>query len=147
MTAIYDGLQFRTRLEAQWAAFFDLAKWEWRVNPVVVGDWAPDFRVTFSCSHSECGGSHTLLVAVLPLTQPEDFKTHPSLRHFYGINDANKDDYKGLDISIDAGAAFGTSPEATTWEMSHGAGGGIESVSAWVDHAEVLWSQAASFVK
>ncbi|WP_274875111.1 hypothetical protein [Sinorhizobium meliloti] len=27
MTALYDGLQFKTPLEAQWAAFFDLAGW------------------------------------------------------------------------------------------------------------------------
>ena len=140
-------MQFRTRLEAQWAAFFDLAKWEWRVNPAPVGDWAPDFRVTFPCTHSECGGSHTLLVAVLPFAQRDDCKGHPSLRHFYGINQANREDYKGLGVSIDAGAVFGSSPKASTWEMSHGAGAGTEDVPAWVDHAESLWSEAASLVK
>lgn len=36
MTAVYDGLQFRTPLQAQWAAFFDLAEWEWRANPVLL---------------------------------------------------------------------------------------------------------------
>jgi hypothetical protein len=142
MTAIYNGLQFKTQLEARWAAFFDLAEWEWRANPVPVGNWSPDFRVTFPCNHSECGGSHTLLVAVLPLSNSEDFKTHPCLSHFYGIGDA----YKGLGVSVDAGAAFGTSPKATTWEMAHGSGGGTEEVDSWVDHADVLWSNAEGLV-
>lgn len=142
MTAIYNGLQFRTQLEARWAAFFDLAGWEWRTNPVPVGNWSPDFRVTFPCNHSECGGSHTLLVAVLPLSKSEDFKTHPCFSHFYGIGDA----YKGLGVSVDAGAAFGSSPKATSWEMSHGSGGGIEEVDSWVDHADVLWSKAEGLV-
>lgn len=147
MTAIYNGLQFKTRLEAQWAAFFDLAKWQWHVNPVPLGNWSPDFRVTFPCNHSECGGSHTLLVAVLPLSKREDFKKHPCLRHFFGINQADKNDYKDLGVSIDAGAAFGTSPKATTWEMSHGAGGGTEEVDSWVDDASALWKQAESLVR
>jgi hypothetical protein len=147
MSAIYNGLQFKTRLEARWAAFFDLAKWEWHVNPVSVGDWTPDFRVTFPCPHSECGGSHTLLVAVLPLSQSEDFKNHPCLSHFYGINEAHRDDYRKLGVSIDAGAAFGSSPNATKWEMSHGSGGGTENVDAWVDHASALWKKTEDLVK
>lgn len=146
MTAIYNGLQFRTQLEAQWAAFFDLAKWKWHVNPVPLGNWSPDFRVTFPCRHSECDGSHTLLVAVLPLADSEAFKSHPSLSHFYGINKACEDDYKGLGLSIDAGAAFGISPKATIWEMSHGSGGGTERVEDWVDHADALWTQAKKLV-
>jgi len=147
MAATYNGLQFRTRLEAQWAAFFDLAKWDWRVNPAPVGDWAPDFRVTFPCNHSECGGSHTVLVAVLPLAHRDDFKGHPSLLHFYGVHEAHKEEYRRHGVSIDAGAVFGASPRASTWEMSHGSGGGTESVVDWVDHPDSLWSQAALLVK
>jgi hypothetical protein len=147
MTAIYNGLQFKTRLEARWAAFFDLAKWEWHVNPVPVGNWSPDFRVTFPCNHSECGGSHTLLVAVLPLSKVEDFKNHPCLNHFYGISEANREEYRGLGVSIDAGAAFGISPDVTTWEMSHGSGGGTEEVHSWVDYASALWAKTEGLVK
>ena len=80
MGAIYKGLQFKTALEARWAAFFDLAGWEWHVNPVCVGDWSPDFWVSFPCSHSECG-SHTLLISVLPIDNIEDYNNHPSLKH------------------------------------------------------------------
>jgi hypothetical protein len=142
MTAIYNGLRFRTQLEARWAAFFDLAGWEWRVNPAPVGNWSPDFRVTFPCGHSECGGSHTLLVAVLPISQIGSFKSHPFLTYMYSIGDA----YKGLHVSVDAGAAFGTSPKVTTWQFSHGAGGGIFDVDFFVEYADALWSKAESLV-
>jgi hypothetical protein len=142
MTSTYNGLEFRTQLEARWAAFFDLAGWEWRINPVSVGDWSPDFRVSFPCEHSECGGSHTLLVAVLPLSSIEEFKSHPCLTHIYGIGDA----YKGSGVSVDAGAAFGISPKVTTWEFSHGAGGGRFEVDFFVPHADALWSKTEALV-
>ena len=82
MSAKYDGLVFRTELEATWAAFFDLAGWRWSVNPEPVENWAPDFRVSFDCGHSECGGSHSLLIAVLPLANIEDFGNHPCKHYF-----------------------------------------------------------------
>ena len=147
MATTYNGLQFRTQLEAQWAAFFDLAKWDWRVNPAPVGDWAPDFRVTFPCNHSECSGSHTLLVAILPLAHQEDLKGHPSLLHIYGIHQAYNEEYRLHGVSIDAGAIFGASPRASTWVMSHGSGGGVESVVDWVNHPDSLWTQAARLLK
>ncbi|WP_109223343.1 hypothetical protein, partial [Klebsiella pneumoniae] len=95
MGAIYKGLQFKTALEARWAAFFDLAGWEWHVNPVCVGDWSPDFWVSFPCSHSECG-SHTLLISVLPIVTIQE-------------------DPQRIHEGVEAGAAFGSSPEVTTW--------------------------------
>lgn len=138
MPATYNGLHFRTSLEARWAAFFDLAEWEWHANPSPVNDWSPDFRVTFPCTHSECGGSHTLLIAVLPITRIDDFKGHPCLSYAYG---------RGIAAGIDGGAAFGISPSITTWEMAHGAGGGIEEVSSWVRNADALWTSAKTLVQ
>lgn len=138
MTAIYDGLIFKTSLEAQWAAFFDLAGWTWHINPAPVGNWAPDFRVTFPCGHSECNETHTLLVAVLPCSSIEAFGKHPSLSHCYGIDSP----YDALHPSADAGAAFGSSPSVTAWEFSHGAGGGLYSVDEWLNGASSLWSEA-----
>lgn len=140
VAAIYDGLEFKTPLEAQWAAFFDLAGWKWNVNPQSVGNWSPDFRVQFPCSHSECGGSHTLLVSVLPLSSIEDFKGHPSLSFPYGGSDATR-------ISADASAAFGSSPRVTTWAMSHGSGGGVETVTEWITDVDALWIKAGTLVE
>lgn len=39
----YNHVQFRSRLEARWAAFFDFAGWEWHYEPVDMSGWIPDF--------------------------------------------------------------------------------------------------------
>lgn len=101
-----------------------------------VGDWSPDFRVTFSCGHTECNGSHTLLVTVLPVSKIEDFGAHPALSYAYGVPGTK----------ADAGAVFGSSPRVTRWEMAHGSGSGVEDVSYWVDNATALWTKAATRV-
>ena len=41
----YEGVQFRSRLEARWAAFFDLNEWEWQYEPTDFDGWTPDFLV------------------------------------------------------------------------------------------------------
>ncbi|PDT79975.1 hypothetical protein [Sinorhizobium sp. BJ1] len=40
---VYNHVQFRSRLEARWAAFFDLCGWEWDYEPFDLDGWAPDF--------------------------------------------------------------------------------------------------------
>lgn len=42
---VYSGVTFRSRLEARWAAFFDLIGWKWEYEPFDLNGWAPDFRV------------------------------------------------------------------------------------------------------
>jgi hypothetical protein len=39
----YAGVQFRSRLEARWAAFFDLLGWRWDYEPMDMKGWTPDF--------------------------------------------------------------------------------------------------------
>jgi len=56
----YNGVQFRSRLEAKWAAFFDILKWPWLYEPVDLGEWSPDFIIS---------GAATLLVEVKPILQ------------------------------------------------------------------------------
>lgn len=41
----YAGVNFRSRLEARWAAFFDLCGWEWDYEPFDLEGWAPDFML------------------------------------------------------------------------------------------------------
>ena len=141
MLALYNNLQFRTRLEAQWAAFFDLAGWKWWTNPSPVGSWAPEFRVELPCGHSECGDTHTLLVAVLDVSTVEAFKHHPCRRFQYGGSDGNEK------FPADAGAGFGSSPHVSVWDMSNGAGGGTFEVDYWVNDADALSSEASRKVK
>ena len=39
----YKGVRFRSRLEAKWACFFDLAGWRWEYEPIDTEGWVPDF--------------------------------------------------------------------------------------------------------
>lgn len=146
MAVIYDGIDFRTGLEARWAAFFDLAGWKWRYNPVPVDDWKPDFEVTFPCGHSECGATHLLLVSVLPVADLQTVRGHPALQYAYGGRTGVHHLSQGSRIHADAGALFGADPSVTAWEMSHGAGGGLFDVPYWVDGSARLWDVAGGRV-
>lgn len=137
MCAVYNEIQFKTNLEAAWAAFFDLAGWKWWNEPCAIGDWKPDFKVVFPCSHSECSGSHTLLASVLPVHNLNNIAGHPALLHSYNIPNT----------SADGGALFGSNPSVTKWEISHGSGGGIEDVYFRVENADELWVQAIRLVE
>lgn len=141
MSAVYNGLEFTTHLQARWAAFFDLAGWAWWTNPAPVGDWKPDFKVTFPCGHSECPPEHTLLVAVLPVASIHSFDGHPCMSHAYGVKNSQGE------WLADGGAAFGSAPSITQWVISHGAGGGSEDVHFRVHNADALWQEAGDLVK
>ncbi|SAL24929.1 hypothetical protein AWB67_00971 [Caballeronia terrestris] len=45
----YAGVNFRSRLEARWAAFFDLAGWQWVYEPLDCNGWLPDFSIAARC--------------------------------------------------------------------------------------------------
>ncbi len=42
----YNGIRFRSRLEARWAAAFDLLGWQWEYEPFDLDGWVPDFQLT-----------------------------------------------------------------------------------------------------
>lgn len=43
---VYAGVNFRSRLEAKWAAFFDAVGWTWEYEPATeFRGWMPDFRL------------------------------------------------------------------------------------------------------
>lgn len=44
----YKDTMFRSRLEAQWAAFFDLAGIDWEYEPCDLEGWCPDFALTLA---------------------------------------------------------------------------------------------------
>ncbi|MFN9203862.1 MAG: hypothetical protein ACK6DP_12455 [Gemmatimonas sp.] len=70
----YAGVRFRSRLEARWAAFFDLCQWSWDYEPVELAGWAPDFLVHVS---SEITNTRVSLYAeVKPYTALEQFHDH-----------------------------------------------------------------------
>lgn len=41
----YRGFNFRSRLEAKYACFFDLCKWSWSYEPKDFNGWIPDFAL------------------------------------------------------------------------------------------------------
>lgn len=62
----YKNVRFRSRLEARWAAFFDLCDWSWQYEPIDLNGWIPDFIL---------GTRNPILVEVKPrlnLTEPGD---------------------------------------------------------------------------
>ena len=43
---LYKGIQYRSRLEAKWAAFFDMIGWDFTYEPTDLDGWWPDFKIT-----------------------------------------------------------------------------------------------------
>lgn len=144
----YGGINFRSRLEARWAAFFDLIKVNWEYEPIDLDCWSPDFRLELPCYHSECRlafekTKHILLVEVKPYDCIEDFDGHPCMNYPYGTCHET-----GLSIPADASAAFGIHPSITYWEMAHGSGGGDFSLYDWgIDNQEWAWKEAGNIVQ
>lgn len=129
----YNGVRFRSRLEAQWAAFFDLIEWQWEYEPIDFVGWTPDFWLSFPCHHSECPETHELYAEVKPYRDLADFDGHPATKL-----DPHESPHP---------ACFGLNPAVTRWEMSHGAGGGIYSLADWVTEADLTWKTAADSVR
>lgn len=62
----YHGVEFRSRLEAHWACFFDLCGLEWKYEPIKLGDWIPDFLLEIPCDRSDRRPAHEWYVEVKP---------------------------------------------------------------------------------
>ena len=63
-TTRYGGVTFRSRLEARWAAMFDLLGWKWDYEPIDFSGWIPDFAIY---------GVKPVYVEVKPVTEfPQD---------------------------------------------------------------------------
>lgn len=143
----YRNILFRSRLEAQWAAFFDLIEWKWEYEPIDLVSWTPDFRVEFKCGRPECGGwgsEHSLLIEVKPFYSIDEFIGHPCMDYPYGVF-YDENGITEYCIPADASAAFGINPSVTQWEMCHGAGGGVFTIENWIGFEfdiDMLWKQA-----
>lgn len=62
---IYRGVRYRSRLEARWAAFFDLLGWRHQYEPFDLKGWIPDFLIR---------GHNEVLVEVKPIGNIEQFE-------------------------------------------------------------------------
>jgi hypothetical protein len=63
---VYQGRQYRSRLEAKWAAFFDEIGWRYEYEPFDLGEWSPDFMLRSNDALRE------ILVEVKPITQIDE---------------------------------------------------------------------------
>lgn len=163
---VYAGVVFRSRLEARWAAFFDLCRWKWEYEPCDLPGWSPDFFVEFPCGHSECNPTHAIYAEVKPYRSLNQFRNHPSMRwsgfgqcecHYCNRGDAIVST-PGHDLDVDTAAQLGQSPDITELQMAHGSGGGCFSLrffvpgdGCWPDQYErsvsaKLWKEAGNLV-
>jgi hypothetical protein len=72
---LYNGIQFRSRLEATWAAFFDVIGWEWEYEPALFEGpgWTPDFLLK---------GRNTL-VEVKPEIDPSEWSDMEAVEYAF----------------------------------------------------------------
>lgn len=59
----YRNFEFRSRLEAKWAVFFDLCGWKWSYEPIDCNGWIPDFAL----------GHRPILVEIKPFFNSEEW--------------------------------------------------------------------------
>ena len=64
----YRGVNFRSRLEAKWASFFDALHWRWEYEPLDLAGYIPDFILPFK--HAP------LLVEVKPAMQRSELEEY-----------------------------------------------------------------------
>lgn len=81
ITTIYGGIEYRSRLEARWAAFFAGIGWHFTYEPFDGDGYIPDFLIH---------GERPLLVEVKPAVTVKDY-TAPTAKAENGLRDWNSD--------------------------------------------------------
>lgn len=104
----YAGHQFRSRLEARWAACFDRAKLRWEYEPFDLVDWTPDFRLTFPCY--VCDTHHRVLIEVKPYEEWDLFSTHVARQYLTRVETG-----QDRNIPADGIGLHGLQPEMVKW--------------------------------
>lgn len=94
----YKNRLYRSRLEARWAAFFDLFKINYEYEPFDLDGWSPDFLLKFPLS--DLTGIKNVLVEVKP-TDLITFDLHRKM-----IDATRESDYKLLLLSSECISKF-----------------------------------------
>lgn len=104
----YKGVEFRSRLEARWAAFFDQMRWPWIFEPIDLDGWFPDFLLRTRMPPN-------VLVEVKPFTTLREFEDAGVCEKIAkAMNSCNRDEEVLL---------LGLAP---FWEKSEVFGGGLK---------------------
>jgi hypothetical protein len=131
----YRGVEFRSRLEATWAAYFDLCEIAWSYEPVDLEGWVPDFVLKH--------GAHEILAEVKPVANP-DIEREP-----YAKAEAHAVEAWVLLLSrepdlLSAGVLFNhphlrpSSPEGTPWLDFHNRISPTNTLDLWKRASEVV---------
>jgi hypothetical protein len=127
---LYKDVMFRSRLEARWAAFFDLVNWKWEYEPIDLVGWTPDFHVIVNNKHAD-----GLYVEVKPYGSLLQFKEHA----------AYKDSSLGENPRPWA-AFFGLNPHITRWS-EYPYGWEERGVFSYIKDADTKWKQAGNITR
>jgi hypothetical protein len=157
----YKNVLFRSRLEARWAAFFDLLSpggWRWEYEPIDLKGWTPDFYVEIPCGHSECDKKHSVYAEVKPYRTIKEFEGHPCYGWEWGEKRSGDAEGEVESLGVDAAMMLGINPGVTKIPcMSHGSGGGCYDIRffVWEDYggsyqgseSEGMWNEAGAIVQ
>lgn len=128
---------FRSRLEARWAAFFDLIEWPWIYEPYDLEGYIPDFLVT---------GKAPFLVEVKPAVSVEELveKVVPDLER-RGIHEQLAPDLETEETDL---LIVGVSPtiEIRVFDWPQHLVLGLSFLSSWGTNDRAIWDSTNPFV-
>lgn len=142
---IFKEVLFRSRLEAKWAAMFELCGWAWQYEPVDLPRWSPDFFIHIR--RPRANGlirEIKLLAEVKPYTSIDQFDGHPCELNLYGHEHFECEACVGLGINPSVCLMHLESDS----EGSHGQCDFDYLVSCSLDfdmsHVMALWAEACN---
>lgn len=161
----FNGIQFRSRLEARWAAFFEILDWNYVYEPLDANGYIPDFLIT----HPDSIGLPPLLIEVKPAVTHADYmaaatKTNDGLAgHWdHGVLIVGASPYYENPSNATAGLYIHKGiPAAASWWMrgseSHNAlvyikpsfvrGGHVRGIQTHVKTLDKWWRKAGNEVQ
>jgi hypothetical protein len=107
----HNGCVYRSRLEATWANFFDLAKWQYQYEPFDLNGWIPDFVLLVK--------KHQTLVEVKPYCTLEEFFVNGVVDKINKAMEGDKREVLLLGCTIiecSFGAAIGWLSDRVWWQ-------------------------------
>lgn len=135
---MYNGVQYRSRLEARWAAFFDLIGWQHEYEPIDLPGWSPDFRVVFPCRLLKFIGidhQYDLFAEVKPYHEFSQFKGHASCAYM------RTDSSGAVQLGLNPEVAHAWLNSGNDWD------GMFSLIGHWPSGYSRLWKQAGNAVQ
>lgn len=103
---VYRGYEFRSRLEAKWAAFFDLCGWKWSYEPPEFDGWIPDFAL----------GELATLVEIKPFFHVDEWRETGTVQKIFNSGCSRNVLLLGADATWWQTEQTGAAPQIA-WEL------------------------------